>query len=333
MRFPLLVVVLMAILLPVLPQSIEPKGWSDLVEAIEKTNFTDVSTLRDRAFDLIVPGARKEDVLTVEPANAFKVDHPSPDRFKVTIVNPSALVYESAPGVQEYHPFKWGLNTGGEKKLTPAFEGRASCRYHVRFRQTGGNEIDLSRFDDSYEVTWEVSNPPAIASVERDGSGLSVIRSADSTSEASIRLRIKKKTGTFDIRTDWIAIQLCQSPRPAITPEVVRPPEQPPEVVRPPETPPERCFQVKTVPVGTCDVECAGIRITNHVTVTNTCNRQVRCNDMTWSLLYGENTAAQYATWVELAGGTNTSFYVVLQAPVKSFPFSVSSSNGSCFYR
>ncbi|HEY9285918.1 MAG TPA: hypothetical protein VIP46_20885 [Pyrinomonadaceae bacterium] len=311
-----------------------------MTKAIGSTAFNDVETLRDRTFNLVVPGATMEDALSVTPADAFKVEHASPDTFRVTIVNPSALVDTPAPNIQQYHPFKWKLILGGETRLKPAIEGLASCHYYIRFRQTGGGEIDLTKYDDSYEVTWDLSNRAAIESVAREGSGLAVTRPAGSTDEARIRLRIKK-TGTIDLSTDWIPIQLCQSPRAVHTPTPApTPTNTPTPTPRPrptpeedPEPAPRDCFLIKDVSIEKCTDECGTFQITRTVVVTNTCKSRVRCNDMKWYLLdAGDRMVATAVHWVDLYGGDSTRFAVILKSPVDLPKFDLDQHKGSCFY-
>jgi hypothetical protein len=316
-----------------LAQTTDPIGWDVLVKTIDDTKQSELSSLLNRPFDLVVPGANPGDTLTLEPAEPFRVERTGPERFRVTIVDPSKLVAEGLLFKKRGIRWKVLRSFDGGANFGAAIEGQATCHYEVRFRQKDAAAIDLSKLNSSYDVTWEFSNRSAVESSKREGPGLVITRHAGSTVETSVRLRIKRDAESLDVSTDWIAIPLCQIAR-------AEPPSPPnPEPTSPPnnERPVEQCFRVDTKLIDTCDVKCGGIRLTSRVTVTNTCNRQVRCDDIRWSLVYGENLAAvanETTRWVDLNGGDTTSFDIVLEASMKPSKYGIKlSSRGSCSFK
>ncbi|SFE67363.1 hypothetical protein SAMN05518672_10931 [Chitinophaga sp. CF118] len=289
----------------------DPQGWAILKETIQKTPFSEVSKLRDRTFDMIVPGATNEYAFEVQPEKAFKVERLGPDKFRVIIINPEELVKRDL--IVEYLPIGWQLNKIDSFKVL--IVGKPNCRYNVRFSQWGVGELDLSKFDTStYSVTYDLSNPQAILSIVRDGPGYTIERVPNSSVETQMRLRIKKKSGVQDLQTDWIAIPACKA---VDSIERSAPPQVPPQQDPLREVNAMEFMVVKTKAISFCDDASGRFCTTLQVTVTNTGSKTIRCNQIWFYMKYQGNIVARAVHWVQLESGTSTSFQVSLIAASK----------------
>lgn len=286
----------------------DPKGWTELKQTIEKTPFSDVSKLLGKTFELEVEGATKDYEFTVQPESAFKVERLESNKFRVTIINAEALVKRDL--IVEYYPIGWNL-----KKIDPfkpVITGEANCLYNVVFSQTGVGELDLSKFDVDYDVTYELSNPEAISSVTRAGKGYDIIRTASSTAESKIRLRIKKKVGDFNLQTDWIIIPICKSGNTqtqTTTPYTPVPTE--------PITPAKDLLDLKISGISFCEESTGLYCSTLIITATNKGNSRVKCNKVWFYMKYDNKVVASDWAWVDLLVGQTHTFQVVLKAPYK----------------
>lgn len=303
----------------------DPVGWKVLKETIEKTKFSDVSKLQDRSFDLVITGATNEYKFTVEPAKAFKVDRLSPDKFRVTITNPEALVNRTDL-IVVYYPIGWQLKK--DEIIDPIIEGETTCISNVIFRQTGVGELNLADFDANYDVTYELSNQPSVLSVTRAGKGYDIKRVNNSSTESKIRLKIKRKSGDFNLQTDWILIPTCETAINIDTPPITSIPE--PEQ----ESNPTDILEVKIVGISFCEDASGQYCSTLQVTATNIGNRRVKCNTVWFYMKYADQVVASNSAWVDLLVGQSHSFQIVLKAPYKpenKWTYQIKKTD--CFYK
>jgi len=303
----------------------DPEGWSALRETIEKTSFSEVSKLRDRTFDLVVPGGTNELQFGIEPENAFKVDRLAADKYRVTIINPQALVKTGL--IVTYHPIGWWL----KKKVPfkPNITGEASCLYEVVFSQSGVGELDLSKFDADYDVTYEISNSAAISSIKRHGKGYAIMRVPNASGETKIRLRIKKKSGDEDLQTAWINIPACKTESVVVT----TPPIKTPPIITEPENTPFDVLVLKTEGISFCEEPSGLYCSTLTIRATNTSSKTVRCNTIWFYMKDGNKTIASNSQWVELNAGKSTVFEVVLKSTYRPEKFTFTNVKTDCFYK
>lgn len=303
----------------------DPKGWVELKQTIEKTPFSEVSKLLNKTFDLEVDGATNDYEFTVQPESAFKVERLESNKFRVTIINAEALVKRDL--IVEYYPIGWNLSKIDPFK--PVITGEANCLYNVVFSQTGVGELDLSKFDIDYDVTYELSNPDAVSSVSRAGKGYDIIRTASSTAESKIRLKIKKKVGDFNLQTDWISIPLCKSGSsqiPTTTIYTLIPTE--------PTIPAKDLLDLKISGISFCEESTGLYCSTLTITATNTGNSRVKCNKVLFYMKYDNKIVASDSQWIDLLVGQTHTFQVVLKAPYKpqnQWTYDIEKTD--CFYK
>ena len=280
----------------------DPIGWKLLKETIEKTKFSDISKLKDRTFDLEVPGGTDEYELSLEPKEAFKVERLSASKFRATIVNPKALIKEGL--IVEYHPIGWNLRK--KDAFKPQITGEANCLYNVIFSQPGVGDLDLSKFDNEYDVTYELSNPSSVSSITRQGRGYDIVRAANSSAESKIRLHIKKKIGDFSLQTDWISIPACGGTQ-------LPPKETTPDTPAEPEESPKDLLDVKIDAISFCD-DNGQYCTTLDVIAKNIGSRRVRCNEIWFNMKYEGDIIASQSHWVDLNPGSSVRFQVILKS-------------------
>jgi hypothetical protein len=303
----------------------DPKGWTNLKQTIEKTPFSEVSILLNRTFDLEVEGATQDYEFTIQPETAFKVERITSNKFRVTIINAEALVKRDL--IVVYNSIGWNL-----KKIDsfiPNITGEANCSYNVIFSQPGVADLDLSKFGDDYDITYELSNPESISSVKREGKGYDIIRNSKSSAESKIRLRIKKKNGDFNLQTDWITIPLCKSNNTQISPPVTIP------IPTEPSTPPAKDqLSIKISHITFCENTTGEFCSTLDITATNIGNSNVKCNEVWFYMKYNNNIVAKDSTWIDLIAGQTTTFQIVLKAPNKpENKWTYQIEKRDCFYK
>jgi len=302
----------------------DPKGWTALKQTIQNTRFDQVSNLLNRSFDLEVEGATKDYEFTVQPENAFKVELLELNKFRVTIINPEALVIREA--IVEYYPIGWNL------KKIDLFDiiltGEASCLYNVVFSQSGVGELDLSKLNADYDVTYELSNSESIFSVTRAGKGYDIVRIAKSTVESKIRLRIKKKNGDSNLQTEWITIPLCKTDNNQIPPTISTP------IPIEPTKPAKDLLDVKISVESICEDATGQYCSTLQITATNKGTNRVKCNKVWFYMKYDNNVVASVSQWIDLLVGQTHTFQVVLKAPYKpQNKWSYEIEKTDCFYK
>lgn len=301
----------------------DPKGWATLKQTIEKTPFSEVSKLLNRTFDLEVEGATKDYVFTVQPESAFTIERIESNKFRVTIISAEALVKRDL--IVEYHPIGWSLKK--EDPFKPIITGEASCLYNVVFSQAGVGELDLSKFDGDYDVTYELSAPETVSSVSRAGKGYDIVRTASSISESEIRLRIKKKIGDFNLQTDWIKIPLCKSGN-TQTPTTSTPTPVDPEI------PAKDFLDIKISGISFCQESTGLYCSTLAITATNKGNSRVKCNKVWFYMKYDNQVLASDWVWVDLLVGQTHTFDIVLKAaykPQNRWTYNIEKTD--CFYK
>ncbi len=302
----------------------DPKGWTGLKQTIQNTPFDQVSNLLNRSFDLEVEGATTDYEFTVQPKTAFKVERLESNKFRVTIIDPEALVIREA--IVKYNPIGWNL-----KKIDPfdiTLIGKANCLYNVIFSQPGVGELDLSKLDVDYNVTYELSNPESIFSVTRAGKGFDIIRIAKSTEESKIRLIIKKKIGDSNLQTDWITIPLCKSDNTQIPPNI------PTIIPIEPTKPAIDLLKLKITGISFCEESTGLYCSTLTITATNTGNSRVKCNKVWFYMKYDNKVVASDSQWIDLLVGQTHTFQVVLKAPYKpqnQWTYDIEKTD--CFYK
>ncbi|MBE9603146.1 hypothetical protein [Pedobacter sp. MC2016-24] len=307
----------------------DPEGWSALKEAIEKTKLSEVSKLQGRTFDLVIPGGTIEYVFSVAPENAFKLERLGPDKFRLTITNPQALI--KTGGFVNYHPIEWSLKN--KNTFSPEIEGKATCLYEVIFSQVGVGELDLSKYEANYDITYEISNQTAISEIKRQGKGYSIMRVPNATGETKMRLRIKAKSGDENLQTGWINIPNCITDTPTPNPPTITQP-LPPQVINPPEIyAAADALVLKTEGISFCEESTGIYCATLTVKATNTSNRTARCNNIAFHMYDGNRSIASTIKWVELNPGQNTIFEVVLKSTYRPQTFTFRTFKTECIYR
>lgn len=301
----------------------DPKGWTALKQTIESTPFSKVSKLLNRTFDLEVEGATMDYEFTVQPESAFKVLRLESNKFRVTIINAEALVKRDL--IVEYYPIGWNLKKVDLFK--PVITGEASCLYNVVFSQPGVGELDLSKFDLDYNVTYELSNPESVSSVTRAGKGYDIVRTASSTSESKIRLKIQKKMGESNLQTDWITIPLCKSGNTQPTTSTSPTPIEPTK-------PAKELLSLKITGISFCEESTGLYCSTLTITAINTGSSRVKCNKVWFNMKYDGKVVASDWAWVDLLVGQTHTFQVVLKAPYKpqnQWTYDIEKTD--CFYK
>ena len=286
----------------------DPKGWTVLKQTIENTLFSDVTNLLNRTFDLEVEGATKDYEFTVQPESVFKVERLQVNKFRVTIIKPEALINRDL--IVEYYPIGWNLKRLDHFK--PVITGEANCLYNVVFSQSGGGELDLSKFDVDYDVTYELSNPESVSSVKRAGKGYDIVRTVKTFTESKIRLKIKKKVGDFNLQTDWILIPVCNGKSTPIS--VVA---NPPTTVYVTDENPKDMLELKIDGISFCEESTGLFCSTLQIKATNKSQKRLRCNTVWFYMKYEGQIVIRESQWIELDGGQKYNFQVVLKAPYK----------------
>ncbi|MDQ0968989.1 hypothetical protein QFZ20_004392 [Flavobacterium sp. W4I14] len=303
----------------------DPEGWKALKDAIEKTAFNDVSKLQGRTFDLVIPGGTNEYQLGVEPENAFRVERLAPDKFRLTVISPQALVKQGP--LLSYHPIGWSLKK--KDPFTISIEGAATCSYEVVFRQTGAGELDLSKFEADYDITYEISNQSAISSISRQGKGYLIMRVPNAQGETKMRLRMKKKSGDEDLMTGWIVIPACKTGEVPLVPK-------PQDIPVTPSVAPEPAsgmITLKTEGISFCQESTGLYCSTLTVKATNIGSRTVRCNSIWFHMIDGDTVIGKTQRWVELNAGQSTIFEVVIKSTYRPASFSFDWVKTDCFYK
>lgn len=326
--------IILTLLLVVLPNFFyanDPIGWDILKQTIEKTSFNDFSKLKNRSFDLKIIGATNEYNLKIRPEEAFKVERLTTEKFKVTIVNPDALIEKDL--IYMYKNIGWELIK--EEGLNVGIEGRTNCLYNVTFSQTGGNEFDLTKFEANpdYDFSYELSNPSSIASIARAGKGYDIIRQSNNISDSKIRLKINKKSTNSNFQTSWISIPNCKAETITIPLTELEPePEPKPE----PETEPSEFLDIKINGITFCNEPDGTFCSTLEIISQNNSSRRIKCNDVIFSMKDSSNNSiiAKTTQWIDLDSyGTHT-FYVTLKSsfrPSGKWSYTISKTN--CNYK
>lgn len=274
--------------LPAFAQTPAPTGWTSLLEALRTTPISDAAQLQGRAFDLSIPSTDRDDSLVLEPQEAFQLTPgASAGQFRVTILDPEKLIERGL--LTRYRPISYRYVRRGIEDFGVAIEGSATCKYDVRFRQSGVGDLDLSQFSAPYVVSYELAGEGEIQNVVRDGPGYTVTRVAGSSGPAGMRLQIKGPSD--DVRTDWIPIPSCSVP--AVVPETPVVPVTPTTVTQ--------CLQSTIVEATPCTT-CGELTVDLVTEFRNTCSRTVRCH-AEWVLDRNGSNIARTAFDVWVGGG------------------------------
>lgn len=289
------------------------EGWTQFAAAIRATQPNSVQTLNGRQFELRTNATTTGEGLALTPAEAFSIERVNATTFRVAIVDASKL-FEADGDLLLPKSIGWQL-TGGED-FVPSLEGTPYCSYLVRFRQKGGNELDLSKYGDAYRVSWEFNNVALVDTSSREASGIRIMRAAPGTDELKVRLRIVRTTPKLDIGSDWVTVPHCSTPVPRK------------QEVR--EESADSCIQVAVRSYDYCKGQCGAFSFTAKAHAHNVCSRRVKCTDMTWNLKDGSTSIGSYTMWVDLSAGQETAYDVPLSAPYQPAKFSVTPGSGTC---
>ena len=291
------------------------EGWSQLVQAVRATEPNSIQALNGRQFVLRANAAAKDDALQLSPAEAFHIERVDTTTFRVTVSNAAAL-FEAAEDIQVPKDIGWRLVVGGIDPVVTSLEGTPYCSYLVRFRQKGGNVLDLSKYGEPYRVSWEFNDIALVDESSRESAGIRVLRATPGTGDLKIRLRISRATPKLDIGSDWVAVPHCAT----------QVPEK--RVVR--EESADSCIQVAVRSYDYCKEQCGAFSFTAKAHFQNVCSRRVKCTDLTWSLKDGAQAIGNHTMWVDLSPGQESNYDVPLSAAYQPTKFSVNHGTGTC---
>lgn len=319
MRFAVYAVLAVALVLGAARAQTTPalEGWSQLMQAVRATSPNSIQALNGRQFVLRTTAATKDDALQLSPADAFRIERIDTTTFRVTVSNAAAL-FEAAEDIQVPKDIGWQLMVGGIDPVVTSLEGTPYCSYLVRFRQKGGNELDLSKYGESYRVNWEFNNIALVDESSREAAGIRVLRAAPGTGELKIRLRISRTTPKLDIGSDWVSVPHCATPVPEK------------RVVR--EESADTCIQVGVRSYDYCKDRCGAFSFTAKAHFQNVCSRRVKCTDLTWTLKDGAQAIGSYTMWIDLYPGQEWNHDVPLSAAYQPAKFSVNHGTGTCSF-
>lgn len=295
--------------------SLNPQGWSQLVDAVRATQPKALQALNGKQFVLRAEAAAPGESLSVYPAEAFRVERVDAKTIRVTITD-AAQLFEVEQDLLLPKPIGWQLVIGNVDPSDAELEGTPYCDYLVRFRQKGGNVLDLSKYDDSYRVKWEFNNFNLVDESAREADGINIKRAALGTGDLKVKLSISRQTPKqFEIASDWVAVPTCSTPTNTrvLTEESA-----------------DSCIKVQVRSIDYCKGQCGELSITAKAYAQNVCTRSVKCTDMVWTLNDGDKRIASQVWWVDLGSGQETFYDVPLSAAYQPAKFAVLPGPGVC---
>jgi len=303
---------------------IDPKGWSDMIQIIQNTKFQNISELKDKSFNLEIDGLTSDYSLALTPLEAFNIQIISDHIYKVTIIKPEDLVNKD-DFIYKYYPIEYIISK--IERIGPAILGESYCTTTAIFKQED-RELDLTEMSDTYNYSYELSDPSAVSSVSRSGKGYVVVRSTNSSSVAKIRLKLEKKDGSLKYTSSWLDIPICSSP---VDPDAQKP-ISPPTTRYISSSNPYNDLNIKITSISICENELGIFCTTLRVEAKNTGTTFVRCNDVIFHMSHNKTIIAQNTHWIALNPGQKHIFDVTLQSKIKPDNFIVNFDKRNCIY-
>lgn len=292
-----------------------PQGWAELVDAVRATQPKALQALNGKEFVLRAEAAAPGDSLNVFPAEAFRVERVDAKNFRVTVID-AAQLFDVEKDLLLPKPIGWQLIIHDDIDFKAALEGTPYCDYLVRFRQKGGNALDLSKYDDSYRVKWEFNNVNLVDESAREADGIHIKRAAPGAGDLKVKLTISRQAPKkFEVASDWVAVPTCSAPP---STRVVT------------EESADSCIKVQVRSIDYCKDQCGALQVTAKAYAQNVCSRSVRCEAMEWTLNDGDKRIASQTWWVGLEPGQETFYDVPLSASYQPTRFAVVPGPGVC---
>lgn len=187
--------------------SAAPNGWEELEIAISNQPVSQMEDLEGRTFEIEFERSSGVTGFEVFPAEAFSVSR-SDGKFRVQIVDAEKL-YRSDSGLLFKNDISWNAVIGGAEGFGIAITGLDQCVFNLSFEQSGGDILDLSALQGSFDVSWEESQSGILEKVALNGNSLQAFRKDNDNRAVSVSLILKSKASGSIYRSAPVPISNC----------------------------------------------------------------------------------------------------------------------------